>query len=224
MLRIILSIALAGVVASCASPYTEKGAMGGLVGGFAVTEVRQDVWRVSFEGNGYTNKETVQTYWLFRSAQLAVEKGYDGFEILSDLQFAMPRLPGDPARASAGSRTAALDRMQVAGSPREFARAAAWRLDEAPVATPEGIKIARGGGGGMLLISYFGGPPVPAPRMEGDVHLIRKPFRTAPPKVFDARALQTALVPHMNNAGQCGGSANVCPHAHDYLAPQGRLQ
>jgi hypothetical protein len=91
----------------------------------------------------------VQTYWLYRSAQLALEKGYDGFEILSDMQFAMPRLPGDPAGALTHNRFAAPDRTQVPESPCEFTEAAAWRPDPAPIttmATAEGIKIARGGG------------------------------------------------------------------------------
>jgi hypothetical protein len=81
----VLSVALAAAVllASCATPYAPEG----LTGGFDNKELRADVLRVRFDGNGYTSKETAQTYWLYRAAELTLEKGYAGFEILSDMQF-----------------------------------------------------------------------------------------------------------------------------------------
>lgn len=43
------------------------------------------VWQVSFFGNAYTSEETVQTYWLYRCAEVTLEKGYDGFRIVSSV-------------------------------------------------------------------------------------------------------------------------------------------
>jgi hypothetical protein len=91
MLRVLLVAAVAVGLASCATPYAQQG----FTGGFDVQELRPDVFRVSFQGNGYTTRETVQVYWPYRCAQLAVEKGFNGFEILSDMQFVMRRPPAD---------------------------------------------------------------------------------------------------------------------------------
>ena len=91
MFRALLVAAVAVSLASCATPYAQQG----FTGGFDVQELRPDVFRVSFQGNGYTSRETVQVYWLYRCAQLALEKGFNGFEILSDMQFVMRRPPMD---------------------------------------------------------------------------------------------------------------------------------
>jgi hypothetical protein len=60
-----------------------------VLGGLDAKELRPDVDRVSFQGNGFTTRESVQVYWLNRCAELAIEKGYAGFEVLSDMQFVM---------------------------------------------------------------------------------------------------------------------------------------
>jgi hypothetical protein len=59
-----------------------------ITGGYRETEVVPGVWRVGFFGNGYTTRETVQTFWLLRCAEFTLEKGYDGFEVVSDIRLA----------------------------------------------------------------------------------------------------------------------------------------
>src|SRR4051812_41691805 len=96
MLRFLMMAAVGAAaltLVSCATPYDQYG----LLGGFDAKELRPDVYRVSFQGNGFTTKESVQVYWLNRCAELAIEKGFAGFEILSDMQFAMPRPAMDDA-------------------------------------------------------------------------------------------------------------------------------
>ena len=61
------------------------------------------IWRVSYSGNGYTTYETVQTYWLYRSAQLTLEQGFDGFQILSNIRLVSPRLPRREVKIAASS-------------------------------------------------------------------------------------------------------------------------
>jgi hypothetical protein len=46
--------------------------------------------------------------------------------------------------------------------------------------------------------------------------LIKKPFMSKPPTVFDAVALKAKLEP-LVKGGLCEG--NVCPHVHTYLMP-----
>lgn len=55
-------------------------------GGFSDQDLGKNVWRVEFSGNGYTTPETAQCFWLYRCAELTLEKGFDGFEILSDIR------------------------------------------------------------------------------------------------------------------------------------------
>src|ERR1700722_4754796 len=49
-------------------------------GGYSDTKLEQDRWRVTFAGNSMTSRETVETYLLYRAAELTVSQGYDWFE------------------------------------------------------------------------------------------------------------------------------------------------
>ena len=51
---VIAASILAAVLVSCATPYQSTG----LLGGFSADELREDVFRVKFVGNGYTAAET----------------------------------------------------------------------------------------------------------------------------------------------------------------------
>jgi hypothetical protein len=66
----------------CASGYAPSS----ITGGFDQRQINETVWQVGYYGNGYTTDETVQTYWLHRSAELAIEQGYDGFQIVSNIE------------------------------------------------------------------------------------------------------------------------------------------
>jgi hypothetical protein len=218
MLRILMIAAVAVSLASCATPYAERG----LTGGFDVKELRPDVFRVSFQGNGFTTRESVQTYWLYRCAELALEKGFKSFEILSDMQFAM-RLPSidDLARPALSSSVPSL-RTHIPVSPDEAAGAALWRAGvgaqvDFASRSAEPIRIARGG----AIIFYGGGGSIPRPAIEGDVHFMTAPVESVPPKLFNAKALRDQLEPIIK-AEKCSG--NVCPHVHEYLLPKGKLR
>jgi hypothetical protein len=216
ILRILLLIASAVVLGSCATPYAPSG----VLGGFTTIELRPDVWRVGFRGNGYTTGETAQTYWLFRSAELALEKGYDGFEVLSDMKFIM-RQPLEDGDDPAKRRHVAIviAAPAVPPSPEEFSQAAAWRVPDALANSyGGGVRYARGA---PVFIYTGGGYSVPMPRYQGDIHLLRKPLPGVPPKVFDARALKAAIAPLMGD--QKCGTGNVCPYVHEYLFPKGKL-
>jgi hypothetical protein len=211
MFRWVMLAAATVVLASCATPYQQYGVLGGL----DAKELRPDVYRVSFQGNGFTTKESVQVYWLNRCAELAIEKGYAGFEILSDMPFAMRRPPAEDAvRTRLASSIASL-RTHIAVSTNEAADFSAWRdqRDVAGLSTPP-VKIAA-----VIFIPTGGGPPKPA--IEGDVHFLPPPVESAPPKVFNAKALLAQLDPLIKGE-KCAG--NICPHVHEYLLPKGKLK
>jgi hypothetical protein len=79
------AICLLMLLGGCATDYQKSG----LTGGYTDLQLNGDIWRVRYGGNGFTSYETVQTYWLNHCAEMALEKGYDGFEILSDVHLTL---------------------------------------------------------------------------------------------------------------------------------------
>jgi hypothetical protein len=216
MYRTVLFAIAAIALASCATPYAPTG----ITGGFDAKELREDVYRVSFSGNGYTTNETAQTYWLYRCAELALEKGYYGFEILSDMRFAK-RHPADGVDEWADQRNklATTHLMPVAASAEELAAATPWRLG---ATTERSDNMAAGrvrvahGGTFIYVPSYSYAAPRPA--FEGDIHLLKRPFEPAPPKLFAANALKEALEGYVTSE-KCG-LGNICPHVPRIPATQ----
>ena len=71
----------AALLAACATqtPYGPRDEYGY---GFSETRIESDRYRVSFSGNSLTDRETVETYLLYRAAELTMQNGYDWFEIV----------------------------------------------------------------------------------------------------------------------------------------------
>lgn len=217
MCRLLVLAAVGVALAACAMPYMQEG----LIGGFDAKDLGQDVYRVRFAGNGYTSRETAQTYWLYRSAELAIERDFTGFEILSDVPFVMRRPgPDDGPGQAPGYPVAASHSMRIPTSPLELA--------DASVSPSRGNDTAGGGPGerirvaGVVPIFIPSGGTIAHPTIEADVHFLRRPVEAMPPKVFNAKVLKAALEPIIK-AEKCG-IGNVCPHVHEYLLPKGKLQ
>jgi hypothetical protein len=69
--------------------------------GYAQTETDANRVRVSFSGNAETSRETVETYLLFRAAELTLERGYDYFvvadhDVEANTQYAVAGPPVPP--------------------------------------------------------------------------------------------------------------------------------
>lgn len=62
----------------CATPYQGDG----FSGGYSETQLDENVFRVSFRGNGYTRRDRVADFTLLRSAELALQNGYKYFVIV----------------------------------------------------------------------------------------------------------------------------------------------
>ena len=71
-----------GALAACetATPYQPLKPGGADAGGYSEMRLEQDRWRVTFRGNSVTSRETVETYLLYRAAELTVAQGDDWFE------------------------------------------------------------------------------------------------------------------------------------------------
>jgi hypothetical protein len=85
-MKTLRSIALAAtsalVLAACASvtPYQPASKPGGF-DGYSQTMIENDRARVTFGGNSLTDRETVENYLLYRTAQIAVERGFSHFTL-----------------------------------------------------------------------------------------------------------------------------------------------
>ena len=75
------------LAAGCATqtPYRPATGSGFARTGYSDRQIEANRFMVSFAGNGYTPRETVERYLLFRAAQLTVQQGYDYF-VLADRQ------------------------------------------------------------------------------------------------------------------------------------------
>ena len=65
---------------ACATTYQPKGA----TGGFTDTQLDENLWKVSVNGNGFTDSSTVNDYALLRASELTLEKGFKYFYVASE--------------------------------------------------------------------------------------------------------------------------------------------
>lgn len=82
--RPLLVIALTSVLGlgacATATPYQPFNLRGSQeTGGYREIQLEPQRWRVTFSGNSLTSRETVETYLLYRAAELTVEQGSDWF-------------------------------------------------------------------------------------------------------------------------------------------------
>ena len=81
MFRIFTLLLLAAGLSACATATPYQPAAGANYG-FQETAIESDRYLVSFSGNSLTERETVETYLLYRAAELTQEKGFDHFTIV----------------------------------------------------------------------------------------------------------------------------------------------
>ena len=83
MKRLIIAAAAALTLAACgtATPYQPLARGSAVSGGYSEVQVEPNRFRVTFSGNSLTSRETVETYLLYRSAELTLAQGYDWFAL-----------------------------------------------------------------------------------------------------------------------------------------------
>ncbi|MEM8950154.1 MAG: hypothetical protein AAGA21_04045 [Pseudomonadota bacterium] len=75
-------VGLAMALAACAASPTPYQAVGD-DGGYADQQLESDRYRVTFEGNDATSRETVEDFALYRAAELTLQTGNDYFRVVS---------------------------------------------------------------------------------------------------------------------------------------------
>ena len=78
-ISIISVVGIALVLSGCATSYQPQG----LTGGFSETQLDTNMYRVTFEGNGFTDRQRSQDFTLLRSAELTLQHGYKYFVIIN---------------------------------------------------------------------------------------------------------------------------------------------
>ena len=78
------------ILSGCATDYQRQGKA--LVGwwdgyGYSSTQIDTNVFQVTFNGNAYTGRERASDFALLRSAELALENGYEYFFIIDAQQY-----------------------------------------------------------------------------------------------------------------------------------------
>jgi hypothetical protein len=84
---LLMVLTLAGCATS--TTYREDNFANRLVsgaGGFDDMRIGDGIYVVTFSANDTTTRTTMQTYWLYRCAELALANGYDGFEVSDDVR------------------------------------------------------------------------------------------------------------------------------------------
>ena len=80
MKNFITALILLLFISSCATSYQSRG----LLGGFTEQRFSSDVYRVTFQGNGFTKEKKSIDFCLLRCAELAKEKGFSYFELVDN--------------------------------------------------------------------------------------------------------------------------------------------
>lgn len=83
MLKIVLVLIVSISILGCATSYQKNG----FSGGYSETQLGENVFRISFRGNGYTNNERAEDFTLLRSAELALEHGFKYFSIIDSASY-----------------------------------------------------------------------------------------------------------------------------------------
>src|ERR1700684_1361384 len=79
-----LAIALAACLAACvtATPYQPLARGNAVTGGFTDERLDDTHFPVTFKGNDMTSRARVESYLLYRAAELTADQGYDWFEMV----------------------------------------------------------------------------------------------------------------------------------------------
>jgi hypothetical protein len=82
LLAVTLVLGLGLAACETETPYQPIAKANKVWGGFADQRLDDNHFQVSFQGNTMTSRERVETYLLYRAAEVAVSQGFDWFEMV----------------------------------------------------------------------------------------------------------------------------------------------
>lgn len=78
LMRSYILVLFVAVLSGCATAYQRES----FTGGYSETQLGENIFQVSFRGNGYTSRERASDFSLLRSAEVALENGFRYFVIV----------------------------------------------------------------------------------------------------------------------------------------------
>jgi hypothetical protein len=85
VIRTLSALVLTGLIVSgcvTATPYQPLNPGQKAMGGYVEQQLEANRYRLSFAGNSVTKRETVETYLLYRAAELTLAQGYESFSVV----------------------------------------------------------------------------------------------------------------------------------------------
>ncbi|NGY03521.1 energy transducer TonB [Solimonas terrae] len=181
---LILSLLLA--LCSCATPYQKQGILNLAGGGFGEKAITDHKYWVYFNGNGYAQKEHVLNLWLYRCAELTLEKGFQYLVIH----------PGEKPPAQSSSIDSQWRWTPAVATPGE---APAIRRDAAlHGAAPVTAMPVRGGG---YSYYYVPGTTIQTWNASGTVDMYQAPLPDDVLWAMDARRVIASLQAYKDSNG-----------------------
>jgi len=81
------------IIASCATPYQKAG----ITGGYSDIQVGENIFQISFRGNGCTSRERASDFCLLRAAEVTLKNGYKYFVIGSGEKYSKTVICSTPS-------------------------------------------------------------------------------------------------------------------------------
>lgn len=99
MKRLTLAAALTGLamLGACATATPYQQALTASDRGYSEQKIEDSRYMVQFEGNSLTDRKTVETYLLYRAAELTKQNGFDHFRVVRRDTDAETKLVGSPS-------------------------------------------------------------------------------------------------------------------------------
>ena len=83
-------------IQGCATSYQNDG----LTGGYSETQLDDNIFKISFRGNGFTNFERASDFTLLRSAEITLERGGSYFIIIDGSSYTTSSTHSTPTTSS----------------------------------------------------------------------------------------------------------------------------
>ena len=166
---------LSGCVTTGTTPYQayEQG------GGYREQWIGGNRWQVEVAGSTATTRETLIVYWLYRCAELSLEKGFEYFAVMA--------APSSSSEIDKSMRTA--DTVDDSGRQIVLAKG--------------------GGGTFIPIFVPERGSSVPRWAARGIIEMHKTPASSESYRVYSAKEIADALGPAVKQASQSGESATL---------------
>lgn len=169
MYRLCCVTVLALILSSCATTYQSAG----FTGGYREKQISDSAYVVSFSGNGYASRDRIYYFWIYRCAELTLQKGYSLYVIR----------PNSPPAANVAPKAALQPALYTSDTGGAFVK-------------------THGGGGGVIVVPVYGGNGAKKWTYSATVLMYKKPLPEEVLWGVDAEQTLALLKPYVTSNGQ----------------------